>query len=283
MNTLARRLSPAFISFLAVGAASLSAQQFDEALYAALDWTSMGPDRGGRSIGVAGSDARPLEYYFGATGGGLWKTTDGGLTWRPMTDGKISSASVGAVAVCEADPDVVYIGTGETELRGNVQQGDGVYRSTDGGMTWEHLGLEETQNVSRVRIHPDDCDVAWVGAFGKHSVNNPERGVYKTTDGGTSWTRTLFKSDKAGVVDLALDPGDPDVMYAAVWEAWRKSWGMSSGGEDSGLWKSDDGGETWTDITPNLGLEPPTPVGRELPARVGPGGARRRGRRLPFR
>ncbi|MEJ2204892.1 MAG: glycosyl hydrolase, partial [Gemmatimonadota bacterium] len=236
--------------------------QFDEALYAALDWTSMGPDRGGRSIGVAGSDARPLEYYFGATGGGLWKTTDGGLTWRPMTDGKISSASVGAVAVCEADPDVVYIGTGETELRGNVQQGDGVYRSTDGGMTWEHLGLEETQNVSRVRIHPDDCDVAWVGAFGKHSVNNPERGVYKTTDGGTSWTRTLFKSDKAGVVDLALDPGDPDVMYAAVWEAWRKSWGMSSGGEDSGLWKSDDGGETWTDITPNLGLEPPTPVGK---------------------
>jgi photosystem II stability/assembly factor-like uncharacterized protein len=239
-----------------------AAQQYDEDLYGALEWTSMGPNRGGRSIGVAGSDARPNEYYFGATGGGLWKTTDGGQTWRPVTDGKITSSSVGAVAVCAADPDVVYIGMGETELRGNVQQGDGVYKSTDGGMTWEHLGLEETQNVSRIRVHPDDCDVAWVGAFGKHSIANPERGVFKTTDGGESWDKTLFKSDEAGVVDLDLDPNDPDVLYAAIWEAWRKSWGMSSGGDQSGLWKSTNGGESWTELTGNLDLEPEGPIGK---------------------
>lgn len=239
-----------------------TAQQYDESLYDVLNWTSAGIARGGRSTGVAGSDSRPNEYYFGATGGGLWKTTDGGTTWRPVTDGQITSSSVGAVAVCEANPDVVYIGTGETQLRGNVMQGDGVYRSTDAGRTWEHLGLVETQNISRIRIHPDDCDVAWVGAFGKHSVENPERGVYRTTDGGQTWNRTLFKSPKAGVVDLIVDPNDADVLYAAVWEAWRKSWGMSSGGFDSGLWKSTDGGETWSDITSTLGLEPAGPIGK---------------------
>ncbi len=239
-----------------------TAQQYDESLYDVLNWTNAGIARGGRSTGVGGSDSRPNEYYFGATGGGLWKTTDGGTTWRPVTDGQITSSSVGAVAVCEANPDVVYIGTGETQLRGNVMQGDGVYRSTDAGRTWEHLGLVETQNISRIRIHPDDCDVAWVGAFGKHSVENPERGVYRTTDGGQTWNRTLFKSPKAGVVDLIVDPNDADVLYAAVWEAWRKSWGMSSGGFDSGLWKSTDGGETWSDITSTLGLEPAGPIGK---------------------
>ena len=238
------------------------AQQFEESLYDVLSWSNVGIARGGRSTAVAGSDARPLEYYFGATGGGLWKTTDGGNSWRPVTDGQINSASVGAVAVCSVDPDVVYIGTGETELRGNVMQGDGVYKTTDGGTTWEHVGLTETQNIARIRIHPDDCDVAWVAAFGVHSAPNPERGVYKTTDGGESWELTLFKSEEAGAVDLIVDPNDPDVLYATIWEAWRKSWGMSSGGDDSGLWKSTDGGETWSDITGSLGLEPAGPIGK---------------------
>jgi photosystem II stability/assembly factor-like uncharacterized protein len=238
------------------------AQQYDESLFDVLNWSNAGPARGGRSTAVAGSDARPLEYYFGATGGGLWKTTDGGTTWGPVTDGQINSASVGAVAVCATDPDVVYIGMGETELRGNVMQGDGVYRSDDAGVTWEHVGLTETQNVARIRIHPQDCDVAWVAAFGVHSAPNPERGVYKTTDGGESWELTLFKSDEAGAVDLVLDPSDPNVLYATIWEAWRKSWGMSSGGDDSGLWKSTDGGETWTEITASLGLDPPLPIGK---------------------
>ncbi|NNM31714.1 MAG: glycosyl hydrolase, partial [Gemmatimonadetes bacterium] len=201
------------------------------------------------------------EYYFGATGGGLWKTSDGGLTWSPVTDGKIGSASIGAVQVCEADPDVLYIGGGETQIRGNIQQGDGVYKSTDAGETWEHLGLEETQNIARIRIHPQNCDVAWVAAFGKHSAENPERGVYKTVDGGETWDLVLHKSPKAGATDLVMDATNPDVLYASIWEAWRKSWGASSGGEDSGLYKSTDGGETWNEITGNIGLAE-GPVGK---------------------
>ena len=246
----------------AVSPSVLYAQQFEEGLFEMLSWQNAGIPRGGRSTGVAGSDTRPLEYYFGAVGGGLWKTTDGGSTWRPMTDGQINSSSVGAVAVCEADPDVVYIGTGETQLRGNVMQGDGVYKSSDAGETWEHLGLLESQNIARIRVHPEDCDVAWVAALGQHSAENPERGVFKTIDGGENWELTLFKSDKAGVADLVLDPNDPNVLYAAVWEAWRKSWGMSSGGVDSGLWKSVDGGETWIEITTNLGFDSTDPIGK---------------------
>jgi photosystem II stability/assembly factor-like uncharacterized protein len=230
--------------------------------YQGLRWQNVGPDRGGRSIGVAGSDARPLEYFFGATGGGLWKTEDGGLTWRAVTDGKITSSSVGAVAVCEADPDVVYIGTGETQLRGNVMQGDGVYKSTNGGSTWSHLGLAETQNISRIRVHPTDCNTAWVGAFGVHSMPNEERGVYKTTDGGESWDKVLYRDDRSGVVDISVHPGNPDIIYASLWEAWRKSWGASSGGPGSGLFRSTDGGENWTEITRNPGLPQEGLVGK---------------------
>jgi photosystem II stability/assembly factor-like uncharacterized protein len=250
------------LAVLASGAIPVQGQQVDPDFYDHLRWTSVGINRGGRSIGVAGSDARPYEYYFGATGGGLWKTTDGGLNWAPVTDGKINSASVGAVAVCEADPDVVWIGTGETQLRGNIQQGDGVYRSEDGGRTWEHMGLEETQNVSRIRVHPTDCNTVWVGGFGVHSMDNPERGVYKTTDGGDSWDLVLHESPRAGAADISVHPGNPDIVFASIWEAWRKSWGMSSGGPDSGLWRSTDGGETWEDITRNPGLPQEGLVGK---------------------
>ncbi len=236
-------------------------EAFPDELWSSLSWRNVGPARGGRSIAAAGSEARPFEYYMGTTGGGLWKTTDGGLNWRPVTDGQINSASIGAVQVCESDPDIVYMGTGETQLRGNIQQGDGAYRSTDGGETWEHVGLRETQNIARIRIHPENCDVAWAAAFGKHSADNPERGVFKTTDGGATWHRVLFKSDKAGATDISVDATNPDVMYASIWEAWRRSWGMSSGGEDSGLWKSVDGGESWTEITGNIGLAE-GPVGK---------------------
>ncbi len=235
---------------------------FDAGLYDALEWRNIGPARGGRSTAAAGSAARPLEYWFGATGGGVWKTTDGGVTWSNVSDGHLGSASVGAVQVCAADPDVVYIGTGETQLRGNVQQGDGVYRTTDGGESWEHLGLREAQNFSRVRIHPENCDVAWVAAFGKHSAPNPERGVFKTTDGGDSWEKVLYRDDHTGAVDISVDPADPDVLYAALWEAYRRSWEMSSGGDGSGLFKSTDGGETWTEITHNPGLPQSDPVGK---------------------
>jgi len=222
----------------------------------------MGPDRGGRSIAVAGSAARPLEYYFGATGGGLWKTTDGGQTWSPVTDGQVNSSSVGAVQVCEADPDVVYVGMGETQLRGNIQQGDGLYKTTDGGTTWRHVGLEPVQNVARIRVHPTDCNTVWVAGFGVHSMPNPERGVFKSTNGGETWRKVLYRDERTGAVDLTVDPANPAVMYAALWEAWRKSWGMSSGGPGSGLFKSTDYGETWTEITRNPGLPQDGVIGK---------------------
>ena len=236
-------------------------ETYPESFWKSLRWRNVGPPRGGRSIATAGSDARPFEYFMGTTGGGLWKTTDGGQNWRAVTDGKIGSASIGAVQVCEADPDVVYMGTGETQLRGNIQQGDGAYKSTDGGTTWEHVGLRETQNIARIRVHPENCDVAWAAAFGKHSASNAERGVFKTTDGGETWRKVLYRSDKAGAVDISVDATNPDVLYASVWEAWRRSWGMSSGGEDSGLFKSTDGGESWTEITDAIGLSD-GPVGK---------------------
>ena len=245
-----------------VAAGRVEAQTYPAKLYDALEWTNVGPARGGRSTATAGSDARPLEYYFGATGGGLWKTTDGGTTWAPVTDGQITSASVGAVQVCESNPDVVYIGTGETELRGNIQQGDGVYKSTDAGETWTHMGLAETQNISRIRIHPQDCNMAWVAALGVHSAENEERGVFKTTNGGITWNKVLYRDPRSGAVDLTVDPNNPAVMYAALWEAWRKSWGASSGGPGSGLYKSVDFGETWTEITRNPGLPQEGLVGK---------------------
>ncbi len=233
-----------------------SAQQYDPKLFDALQWRNVGPDRGGRSIAVAGSRARPMEYYFGATGGGLWKTTDAGQTWRPVTDGQITSSSVGAVQVCEANPDVVYLGMGETQLRGNIMQGDGVYQTTDGGKTWRHVGLRETQSISRIRINPTDCNMVWVAALGVHSAPNAERGIFKSTNGGETWRKVLYRDDKTGGVDLSLDPGNPAVMYAALWEAFRKSWGMASGGPGSGLFKSTDFGETWTEISRRPGLPP---------------------------
>jgi photosystem II stability/assembly factor-like uncharacterized protein len=239
---------------VAPAASGPSASGTDSLLFAALQWRNIGPNRGGRSIGVAGATSRPLEYYFGATGGGLWKTTDGGTTWEPVTDGKITSSSVGAVAVCESNPDVVYIGTGETQLRGNIMQGDGVYKTTDAGRTWRHIGLRETQNISRVRIHPTDCDQVLVGAFGHHGAPNQERGVFRSTDGGATWTKTLYRDDKSGAVDISIDPKNPNTVYAALWEAWRKPWGMSSGGPGSGLFKSTNGGVTWTEISRNPGL-----------------------------
>src|SRR5690349_11947974 len=234
---------------------SLIAQtRVDSTLYRGMEWRSIGPNRGGRSITAAGSASRPLEYYFGATGGGLWKTTDGGTSWRPVTDGQIRSSSVGAVAVAESNPDVVYIGMGETEFRGNIMQGDGVYRTADGGKTWTHVGLDETQAIAKIRVDPRNADVVYVAAFGHPYGSNAERGVFKSTDGGKSWRKVLYRDDKTAAIDIALDPSNPNVLYAALWEAYRTPWSMSSGGPGSGLFKSTDGGETWTEITRNPGL-----------------------------
>jgi photosystem II stability/assembly factor-like uncharacterized protein len=222
--------------------------------FASLEWRNAGPVRGSRSTAVAGSTARPGEYYFGAVGGGLWKTTDGGENWSPVTDGFLNTASVGAVAVCEANPDVVYIGTGEVQWREWILQGDGVYKSTDGGETWEHVGLADTQTISRIRLHPTDCDRVYAAAMGHPFGPNADRGVFRSTDGGETWEKVLFVDEQTGAADLSLDPNDPDVLYAGMWQAEMKPWGGTDAGPGSGLYKSTDGGNTWTNLTGNAGL-----------------------------
>ncbi len=236
-------------------------QAIDPALLNAYRWRSIGPDRGGRSIAASGVKGRPREAYFGATGGGLWKTTDAGNNWAPVTDGLITSSSVGAVAVSESSPDVVWIGMGESCIRGNIMPGDGVYKSTDAGKTWANVGFKNVDAISKIRIHPTNPDIVWVAAFGVYYGPSDERGVFKTTDGGKTWKKTLFRDAKTGAVDIVVDANNPNVLYAALWEAYRIEYQMSSGGPGSGLFKSTDGGETWTEITRNAGL-PQGLVGR---------------------
>ncbi|MFD2100410.1 WD40/YVTN/BNR-like repeat-containing protein [Flagellimonas iocasae] len=233
----------------------------DTSFYSGFEWRNIGPNRGGRSLGCAGSPSRPNEYYFGATGGGLWKTIDGGNTWSCVTDGQVTSSSVGAVAVAETNPDVVYIGMGETQLRGSITQGDGVYKTTDGGKTWTHLGLKETQAIARVRVDPTNENIVYVAALGHPYGDNEERGVFKSTDGGKTWKKVLYVSPKAGAADLIIDRNNPNVLYASTWQVYRKAWKMWGGGPDCKLWKSTDGGETWTDLTQNPGM-PKGPIGK---------------------
>ncbi|MDW3648447.1 MAG: glycosyl hydrolase [Bacteroidia bacterium] len=233
----------------------------DARFFEKMEWRNIGPNRGGRSLGASGSPGRKNEYYFGATGGGLWKTIDGGTNWFPVTDGQVTSSSVGAVAVAETNPDVVYIGMGEVQLRGSITQGDGVYKTTDGGKTWRHLGLKETQAVSRIRIHPTNPDIVYVAALGHPYGDNEERGVFRSTDGGNSWEKVLYVSDKAGAVDLIIDRTNPKVLYASTWQVYRKAWKMWGGGPDCKLWKSVDGGDNWIDLTQNPGM-PEGPIGK---------------------
>ena len=233
----------------------------DPTFYQNYSWRNIGPDRGGRSLGSSGSPGRPNEYYFGATGGGLWKTVDGGNEWFPVTDGQISSSSIGAVAVAETNPDIVYIGGGETQLRGSITQGDGVYKTTDGGKTWRHLGLKETQAISRIRVHPTNPNIVYVAALGHVYGDNEERGVFRSKDGGNTWKKVLYVSEKAGAADLIIDRTNPNVLYASTWQVYRKAWKMWGGGPDSKLFKSLDGGDTWVDLTKNPGM-PEGPIGK---------------------
>ena len=219
----------------------------------AMIWRFIGPMMGNRGSAVIGHPINKNVFYFGASGG-LRKTIDAGLTWMPLGDGQFQSSSVGAVAIAPSNPDIMYVGTGEPQMRNNVSWGDGVYRSDDGGETWTHLGLEESHHISQVRIHPTNPDIVYVGVYGHAFGPNPERGVYRTTDGGKSWKRVLFKSDQAGVIDLVMNPANPQELYAAIWEFERKAWGPKTGGPDSGLWKTTDGGETWTEFTYAEGL-----------------------------
>ena len=219
-----------------------------------LRWRCIGPFRGGRVVAVAGSYDEPNTFYFGAVAGGVWKTTDAGAYWRCVSDGFLATASVGALAVAPSDSNVIYAGMGETTIRIDVSHGDGVYKSTDAGRSWANVGLRETRHIGKVRVHPENPDVVWVAALGHAFGPNPERGVFKSDDGGRTWRHVLAVSDKAGAVDLSVDETNPRILYAAVWEAYRSFWQISSGGSESGLWRSTDGGETWTAITRRPGL-----------------------------
>ena len=250
------RTSIKTLTLLLLCAATLPAQTltFDTAFFSGLTYRNVGPVRGGRSIAVAGSTSRPHEYYFGATGGGVWKTVDGGTVWRAVSDQYFKSSSVGAIGVCEANPDVVYVGMGEVQLRGNIMQGDGVYKTTNGGTSWSHSGLPESQAIGRLRVHPTNCDIAYAAVLGHPYAPNPERGVFKTTDGGQTWQRILFRNDSTGAVDLVLDPANPEVIYATFWQVHRTPWSLESGGAGGGLFKSTNGGQSWTELTKNAGL-----------------------------
>jgi photosystem II stability/assembly factor-like uncharacterized protein len=219
-----------------------------------LEWRCIGPFRGGRVVAVAGDHHNANVFYFGACAGGVWKTSDAGTYWENVSDGFFNTAAVGALAVAPSDSNVIYAGTGETTIRIDVSHGDGVYKSTDAGRTWAHAGLAGTRFIGKIRVHPHDPDIVYVAALGHAFGPNKERGVYKSEDGGKTWRQVLFKSEKAGAVDLSIDPANPRILYAAVWEAYRNFWQISSGGPESGLWRSTDGGETWVDISERQGL-----------------------------
>ncbi len=217
-------------------------------------YRAIGPHRGGRVGAVAGVPSQPNVYYFGATGGGVWKTTDAGVNWEPISDNFFKTGSVGAIAVADSDPNVIYVGMGEETVRGNVSHGDGVYKSNDAGKTWKFMGLGDTRQISRVRIHPKNPDVAYVAAIGHLWADNNERGVFRSKDGGKTWQKILFRDNKTGAIDLVFDPSNANVLYAAMWQVKRTPWGFESGGAGSSIYKSIDGGDTWAEISRNKGL-----------------------------
>ena len=262
MESSVRYLRPAvaaaFSAALLIGGATGAAEKpetkkvsLSEA-FEGMEFRNIGPYRGGRVDAVTGVRGRPLVYYQGATGGGVWKSADGGSTWQPLSDKDFKTGSVGAIAVAESDPNVVYVGMGESAIRGNVSNGDGVYKSTDGGKTWTNVGLVNTYQISRVRVHPRDPNLVYVAAQGHVWASNSERGIYRSKDGGKTWEKVLFVTDKTGASDLCMDPTNPRILYAGFWQVFRKPWTLSSGGPEGGVYKSVDGGDTWKKLAGGL-------------------------------
>ncbi|AZQ59566.1 glycosyl hydrolase [Maribacter sp. MJ134] len=227
--------------------------QYPEDLYSSLDYRLVGPFRGGRSAAVTGVPGEPNLFYFGAAGGGVWKTLDGGRTWSNISDGYFGG-SIGAVEVAKSDPNVIYVGGGEKTLRGNVSSGYGIWKTENGGKTWMSAGLENSRHVPRIKVHPTDYNIVYAAVLGNIYKPTKERGIYKSTDGGKNWKQILFVNDQAGAVDLTLDPNNPRILYASTWRAQRTPYSLSSGGAGSALWKSTDSGETWTEISKNEGF-----------------------------
>ncbi|HET8786661.1 MAG TPA: hypothetical protein VFM38_13565, partial [Candidatus Limnocylindrales bacterium] len=232
--------------------ARVAASAIDPRLFKDLRYRMVGPARGGCVMAVTGVPSEPHTFYMGSTGGGVWKTTDAGQSWRNVTDGQITAGSMGAVEVSPSDPNIVYIGTGSDGLRSNVSIGRGAWKSTDAGKTWTFVGLGDVGQIASIRVHPTNPDVAFAAAIGNPFRTNPERGVFRTKDGGRSWQKVLFISDSTGAVDLELQPGNPNVVYASMWRGERKPWTIISGAREGGVYKSTDGGDTWTRLTNGL-------------------------------
>ncbi len=219
----------------------------EEAVFKGMRYRLIGPFRGGRSLTASGIAGDPNTYYLGSTGGGVWKTTDGALTWQPMFDGPAVGA-VGALAISPSDPNILYVGTGEACIRGNISHGDGVYKTLDGGKTWKNLGLKDTRAIGRVLVHPKNSDIVFVAALGHPYGPNAERGVFRSLDGGKTWEKVLYKDENTGAVDIAFDPNNPNILFAALWQARRLPWTLNDGGPGSGIYRSNDGGSTWKHI-----------------------------------
>ena len=221
---------------------------YETSLFQALRYRLIGPFRGGRVTAVAGVRGQKHTYYMGSTGGGVWKTTDGGERWGNISDGFFEAGSIGSVAAAESDPSVIYVGTGSSAIRGNVSAGVGMYKSVDAGRTWKHVGLREVGQIGDIQIHPKNPDVVYAAVLGHAFGPNDERGVFRSRDGGATWEKVHFVSDRTGCIDLSMDESNPDILFAAMWTAERKPWTIISGSEESGLYKTADGGESWTKV-----------------------------------
>src|SRR5207302_363485 len=225
-------------------AAAAQPSHIDESLFGAMRWRQVGPFRGGRVLAVTGVPGEPNVFYFGAASGGVWKSTDAGANWTPIFDHE-PVASIGSIDVAASDHNIIYVGSGEACIRGNITYGNGGYKSMDGGKTWKNIGLKDTRHIGAVVIDPRNPNIVLVAALGHAYGPNDERGVFRTTDGGATWQKVLFKDNKTGAIDVVFDPHNSNTLFASLWQVYRTPWSLDSGGPGSGLYKSTDGGTTW--------------------------------------
>ena len=232
------------------------AQPYDASLYSGLRWRMIGPFRAGRVNAVSGITGQPDTFYFGSVGGGVWKSTNSGRTWMPVFDAN-NVASIGAIGVAPSDPNIIYVGTGEADMRDSIQFGDGMYKSTDAGKTWKHTGLKDTRQIGRVVVDPKNPNIVFVAALGHVYGSSPDRGVYRSRDGGATWQKVLFKNEDLGAIDLAFDPTNSQIVYATLWNVRRPPWFIytPANGPGAGIFKSVDGGTNWKEISAGIPVE----------------------------